>query len=125
MTSSDDWVDPTLARLLVYQEARTAAALARRVTNRWPPHERDSLGDQIRRSADSVYANIAEGHGRTTQREKARFFSIAWSSLTELRAHLEQASASALLPRHETAELRTHLVRTTILLAGLRRSISQ
>jgi four helix bundle protein len=47
------------------------------------------LVSQIRRSAVSVAANIAEGQGRHHAREFARFLSIANGSLTEVETHVE------------------------------------
>ena len=46
--------------LRVYQAAFAAAADIHQLSKRWPPEERYSLTDQIRRSSRSVCANIAE-----------------------------------------------------------------
>lgn len=46
------------------------------------------LKDQIRRSAVSVMANIAEGHGRRTNAEFANFLNIARGSVSETQSHL-------------------------------------
>lgn len=51
--------------------------------------ERDSgLRDQIRRSAVSIMANIAEGFGRRSDREFANFLNIAYGSISETLSHL-------------------------------------
>lgn len=47
-----------------------------------------SLNDQIRRSALSIAANIAEGYGRRTKKDFAQFLSIANGSLNETVAYL-------------------------------------
>ncbi len=46
------------------------------------------LRDQIRRSAVSVMANIAEGFGRKTNRDFANFLVIAHASAAETQSHL-------------------------------------
>jgi four helix bundle protein len=46
------------------------------------------LKDQIRRSAVSIMANIAEGHGRRTNLEFANFLNIARGSVAETQSHL-------------------------------------
>lgn len=58
----------------------------------FPKIEQFSLGDQIRRSAHSILANIAEGYGRKAYiQEFKRFLIFAQSSCDETRVHLEAA----------------------------------
>ncbi len=47
-----------------------------------------SLIDQMRRAVVSITSNIAEGFGRNTALEKARFYSISSGSLYELQNQL-------------------------------------
>jgi four helix bundle protein len=47
-----------------------------------------SLVDQIRRTAVSVASNIAEGSSRTSKKDKAHFYQIAFSSLMEVTSQL-------------------------------------
>lgn len=49
------------------------------------------LKDQIRRSAVSIMANIAEGHGRKSNVEFANFLNIARGSTAEVQSHLHIA----------------------------------
>jgi four helix bundle protein len=49
-----------------------------------PADERFALGQQLRRAAVSVGANIAEGAGRTTAKDFAHFLSQSIGSLCEL-----------------------------------------
>ncbi len=53
-----------------------------------PTEEKWHLNQQIRRSAHSVSANIAEGHGRFYYQDNVRFCYIARGSLTETYTHL-------------------------------------
>lgn len=46
------------------------------------------LRDQIRRSAISIMANIAEGFGRRTNKEFANFLVISHGSAAETQSHL-------------------------------------
>jgi four helix bundle protein len=63
--------------LAVYQETRT-----------YPKEELYGLTSQTRRAASSVPTNIAEGCGRGTDPDFARFLQIAMGSAKELNYHL-------------------------------------
>ncbi len=53
-----------------------------------PKEELYSLSDQIKRSAISIPANIAEGSGRNTSKEFIHFLYISLGSAYELETHL-------------------------------------
>jgi four helix bundle protein len=53
---------------------------------RVPAHLK-SIADQVIRSASSVPANLAEGHGRSG-RDRQHFWRIAYGSAKELDSHL-------------------------------------
>ena len=55
-----------------------------KITRSFPAEEKFGITSQIRRAATSVSANIAEGSGRKSIKDKARFFQIAYSSLLEV-----------------------------------------
>jgi four helix bundle protein len=63
-------------RLKCYQMSIFAAQRVPKLTARWP---RGSyyLEDQFKRAVASIALNIAEGNGRTSPKERARFFSFA------------------------------------------------
>jgi four helix bundle protein len=58
------------------------------LTRNFPREETYGLVSQMRRSASSIPTNIAEGCGRNSSRELARFFEIAMGSATELEYQL-------------------------------------
>ncbi len=70
--------------LKVWQRAMDLVPMAYRLVRSLPRHEQFSLADQIRRSAVSVPANIAEGQARKHTREFLQYLSIARGSLAEL-----------------------------------------
>ncbi len=59
-----------------------------RATASWPTSEQYGLTWQVRRSAVSVPANIAEGYARTHRGDYLRHLSIARGSIAELETHL-------------------------------------
>lgn len=78
-------------RLDVWHRAHQLTLSANRSTAVFPKHERYGLAGQLRRSSASIAANIAEGCGRSSAREFARFLSIAAGSTVETEYHLPLA----------------------------------
>lgn len=58
------------------------------ITRDFPSEERFGLISQMRRSAVSIPANIAEGFKKRTLKDKSNFYNIAQGSLEELRYYL-------------------------------------
>lgn len=56
-----------------------------------PAEEKYALSQQIRRSSQSIPANIAEGHGRFYFQDNVRFCYIARGSLEETLSHIVYA----------------------------------
>lgn len=55
-----------------------------RLTNEFPDSEKYGMVSQIRRAAISVPNNLAEGAGRFSGKDQARFSEIAYGSLMEV-----------------------------------------
>jgi four helix bundle protein len=108
-------------KLEAWQAARRLAVLVHQATAAMPWRERAGLGDQMRRSAVSVASNIAEGAGRASDREFARFLRIARGSLQELQTQLLIAADLTLLPAEALQPLDELAARTGRLLFGLLR----
>ena len=84
--------------LIVWQLAIDLAEQAYVVTRAFPKDELYGLTSQVRRSATSVAANIAEGYGRQTRPAFISFLRIAQGSLKELETHLIVAERVKLMP---------------------------
>ncbi len=56
------------------------------LTGDFPDSERYGLTSQMRRAAVSVTSNIAEGFGRRTSKDKARFYTFARGSCYEVQS---------------------------------------
>jgi len=74
--------------LVVWQKAHGLVLEIYRLTRMFPKEEIYGLTSQIRRSAVSVPANIAEGFKKKGRNDKARFLNIAQGSLEETRYYL-------------------------------------
>jgi four helix bundle protein len=90
--------------LIAHTEALDAAGAAIKLVIRVPTPLK-SIADQAIRSATSVPANLAEGHGRTG-RDRTHLWRIAYASAKEVDSHLRLlASAGAVDPNRADAAL--------------------
>jgi four helix bundle protein len=76
----------TNTNLVAHKKALEAAGIAITLVMRVPAPLK-SIADQVIRSASSVPANLAEGHGRTG-RDRLHFWRIAYASAKEVDSHL-------------------------------------
>nr|WP_317632612.1 four helix bundle protein [uncultured Flavobacterium sp.] len=100
-------------RLTVWQESRNFVKQVYLKTIEFPENEKFGLTSQIRRAALSITANIAEGMSRFTEKEKARFISIAYSSGIEVLNFLILANDLDYLTDDNYLKLRTDLEKIT------------
>ena len=107
-------------RLKVWQKAMQLVVDVYEITQRFPQEEQFGLTSQIRRCAVSIPSNIAEGHGRGSNKELIRFLNIARGSVFELDTQLEIARQVRLLSRDQFDYLGKLLDEISRLLSGLR-----
>lgn len=74
--------------LQVWQKSHALVLKLYRVTRSFPADERFGLTSQLRRAARGVPTNVAEGCGRSTDAELARFADIACGSASEVEYEL-------------------------------------
>ncbi|MFO0790376.1 MAG: four helix bundle protein [Pirellulales bacterium] len=72
----------------VWEKAHALTLDVYRSTRSFPGDERYGLTAQLRRSCESISANLAEGCARTGDNDFARFVSIAAGSASETHYHL-------------------------------------
>jgi len=74
--------------LEIWKEAHKLTVKIYETTRNFPKDELYGLISQLRRSASSVAANIAEGHSRDTTKEFIKFLYNARASAAETEYHL-------------------------------------
>lgn len=89
----------------------------------FPQEEKYALGDQVRRAAASITANIAEGCGRNSALEKKHFIEIAFGSLTESFSELQIAQDLGYISPESLDRLRPDFVQVAKILSGLKKSL--
>lgn len=110
--------------LRAWQEAFTLAVDVHAAADALPTHHTD-LADQLRRASTSVHLTIAEGNGKSTVAEFARYLDMAHGSLHEAEAGLHFARASALLPTEMLDGMEKRIRHVERLMAGLRRYLAR
>ncbi len=74
--------------LIVWQKSHKLSVAIFKITLNFPKEETYGMMSQIRRACFSIAANIAEGCGRDTNLEFARFLRISYGSANELEYYL-------------------------------------
>ncbi len=73
----------------IWQNAMSSAEKIFKYTENLPKKEDYGFTSQIRRSALSISANIAEAYGRKHTSDKINFYYMSRGSLAETQSHLE------------------------------------
>ena len=112
-------------RLAVWEKAHRLSLAVYRVTQAFPKAELYGLTGQIRRAVVSIGGNIAEGRGRISEGDFARFLRYALGSATELECHLMLAKDLSFLSAesHDTLAQSTNEVQR--MLAALIRRVEK
>ncbi len=110
--------------LKALEHAERLAVLCRRAVDAFPAEERDRLGDQLRRAADSVALNIAEGSAKGSYRDYRRYLDTSRGSLMEAGTAIRIARGAGLIEEALYQEIAECLDETSRTLYGLIRSIT-
>ncbi len=103
----------TFTDLTVWREGHELVILVYKLTKLFPKDEMYGLISQMRRAAASITANIAEGFGRQTFKEKVQFYYMSKGSLSELKnfiliandiGYLEKQDARVLIEKASVVE---------------------
>ncbi len=111
--------------LEVWQEAATLAVEIYTVSRTGHFDQDFGFRDQIRRSAVSVAANIAEGKERETIPELIRYLYIAKGSSGELRSHLMIAQRIGYIERDCARNLEQRVEKISAQLGSLIRTLKR
>ena len=105
--------------LKVWQKGMDLVYQIYELTARFPKEELYGLVSQMRRAAVSVVSNIAEGKGRTSNKELAKFLSNSRGSLHELETQVFVAARAEYFSRQLEKELLEKIEEIGRMLCGL------
>jgi four helix bundle protein len=92
-------------KLEVWRRAHQATLVVYRLTAGFPDDERFGLVSQMRRAAASIPMNIAEGSGRSSAADYARFLISSSGSLNEIEYQLTLGRDLGYMERSEADDL--------------------
>ena len=95
----------TLEKISSYQKSFDLSNEIWDIVIKWDYFAKDTVGKQFVRSSDSVSANIAEGFGRYSKKDKIRFYRISLGSLEESCDWLRKSSVRKLINESEKVGL--------------------
>jgi four helix bundle protein len=113
----------TYQDLEVLQSAMDLAVLVYRLTSLFPKEERYGLTSQMRRAAISVPSNIAEGKGRSSDKELIQFLCHSRGSLFEVETQLAIGERLGYCTTEDSDGVRRETARIGKMLNGLIRSV--
>ena len=109
-------------KLIAWQKGRELALLIYKTTKNFPKEEVFGLTSQMRRCAISIASNLAEGSGRKSFKDKARFSEIAYSSSLELLNQVILSNDFELINDSDYLSIREKIAEVNMLIDGLYKS---
>ncbi|MCH3884933.1 four helix bundle protein [Tenacibaculum aquimarinum] len=109
-------------KLMVWQESKNLVKDIYRLTKSFPSEERFGLISQLRRASVSIASNLAEGTSRKTNKDKAHFTTISFSSAMEVLNQLIISKELNFLSEKDYILVREKLEKITNMLNALRNS---
>lgn len=106
--------------LLIWQKSMDLVMLTYEQTKKFPNEETYALSDQMRRAAVSIPSNIAEGSSRSSDRDFAKFISIASGSAAELETQFYISKKLGYISDPEWSEIVVLLTETRKMLNSFR-----
>ena len=105
--------------LIVWKTSIELSTKIYQLTKAFPPSELYALTSQMQRAAVSISANIAEGAGRSTDKDFAHFLSIALGSAYELETECVLAHNFGYMSDIDNEEVNNQIVEVQKMLYNL------
>lgn len=83
----------------IYQMAEELGDIIWSICIGWDYFAKETIGKQLVRAADSISANLAEGHGRYHFKDRLNYCYYARGSLQETKSWLSKAERRGLIPK--------------------------
>lgn len=109
-------------KLTVWSDTRLLIKMIYTVSSSFPEDEKFGLTSQLRRAAISISSNLAEGSGRSNDKEQKQFYRIAYASLMEVLSQLIVATDLGFMDEKTlNKEIRPQIEIVSLKLYGLKK----
>ena len=108
-------------KLEVWKEAKDFTKTIYTITSKFPENEKFGLTSQIRRASVSICSNIAEGSARKTNKDKAHFTTMSFSSAVEVLNQIILSRELGFISEEDYVECRAKMESITNKLNSLRK----
>ena len=109
-------------KLEVWKESMKLVKIIYDVTKSFPISEKYGLTSQLRRATVSISSNLAEGTSRISNKDKAHFTTLSFSSAMEVLNQILIAKELEFLSEEKYLEIRKKISKITNMLNSLRKS---
>ena len=109
----------------VYEDSKKLFSRVLKLVKKLPREYRFELGSQIVRCALSIILNIAEGSGKTSDKELNRFIEISLGSVNELVAAIDVLRDNNFITDEEFNEIYIRLDSISNQLGGFRKKLKR
>lgn len=107
----------------MYNDAQELFSILLKIVRSLPKEYRFEFGSQIVRSGLSVVLNIAEGSGKSSDKELNRYFDISLGSLYEVLASVDALKRNKLLKESEFLDIFQRVDRISNQIGGFKKSL--
>jgi len=109
-------------KLEVWKESMKLVKMIYDVTKSFPISEKYGLTSQLRRATVSISSNLAEATSRISNKDKAHFTTLSFSSAMEVLNQILIAKELEFLSEEKYLEIRKKISKITNMLNSLRKS---
>jgi len=111
--------------LTVWQKSMELVVEIYKISRNYPKDEVFGLVSQMRRAAISIPSNIAEGFGRSYDKETLRFLSTALGSASELETQILISIDLGYIDLDESVKIKNQIEEVIRMLSALIKSLSK
>ena len=109
-------------KLNVWIDSKECIKLIYLITKKFPDDEKFGLTNQLRRASVSIASNLAEGTSRNTNKDKAYFTTLSFSSLMEVLNQIIIAYELDFISEDNYQEIRKEIEKISNKLNALRKA---